>query len=101
MLVAHTGHSSQLLPVTTARNAQFLTTVPRGGLIHGMLDFIVLSILSVAAEVCSNEPQGMSSDIPAWLRVRVHGHVGTFLPSMTHGVPVTAVKSVAVTVPGV
>ena len=32
-LVAHTGQSSQLFPVTTGRNAQFLAAVARSALV--------------------------------------------------------------------
>jgi hypothetical protein len=33
-MAGHTGHSSQLFPVTTGKNAQFLATVARSGLIR-------------------------------------------------------------------
>jgi hypothetical protein len=34
IVVAHTGHSSQLFLVATGRNAQFLATVTRSGLVR-------------------------------------------------------------------
>jgi hypothetical protein len=33
IVVAHTGHSSQLFPVATGRNAQFLSTVAGSALV--------------------------------------------------------------------
>ena len=42
VLVAHTGQSSQLFPVTIGRNAQFVATVAGSGLIRGALYVLIL-----------------------------------------------------------
>jgi hypothetical protein len=41
-MAGHTGHSSQLFPVTPGRNAQFLATVARGAIawqVDSLLDY--------------------------------------------------------------
>ena len=42
--VAHTGHSSQLFPVATGKNAQFVATVARG-LVMGVEYRMVLLVM--------------------------------------------------------